>query len=57
MLPPDLKADIKSLMSSLDENEIYRIKKGRMIKDEEIVKDVVAVGLQNLTSGGEESFI
>ena len=41
MPPPDLKADIKSLMSSLDENEIYRIKKGRMIKDEEIVKDVV----------------
>lgn len=51
MPPPDLKADIKSLMSSLDENKIYRIKKGRMIKDEEIVKDVVAVGFQNLTSG------
>ena len=49
--PPDLKADIESLMSSLEENEVYRIKKGRVIKDEDIVKDVVAVGLQNLTSG------
>jgi len=49
--PPDLKADIESLMSSLDENNIYRIQKGRIIKDEDIVKDVVAVGLQNLTSG------
>lgn len=49
--PPDLKADIESLMNSLDENDIYRIKKGRMVKEEDIVKDVVAVGLQNLTSG------
>ena len=38
-------------MSSLDENEIYRIKKGRMINDENIIKDVIAVGLQNLMSG------
>lgn len=37
-------------MSSLDENEIYKIKKGRIIKDEDVVKDVIAVGLQNLTS-------
>jgi hypothetical protein len=48
---PDLKADIESLMSSLDENDIYRIQKGRTIKDEDIVKDVIAVGLQNLTAG------
>ena len=38
-------------MSSLDENNIYRIQKGRTIRDEDIVKDVVAVGLQNLMSG------
>jgi len=48
---PDLKADIESLMSSLDENDIYRIKKGRTIKEDDIVKDVIAVGLQNLTTG------
>lgn len=38
-------------MSSLDENDIYRIKKGRTIKEDDIVKDVIAVGLQNLTTG------
>jgi len=49
--PLDLKADIESLMSSLDENKIYRIQKGRTIRDKDIVKDVVAMGLQNLMSG------
>ena len=49
--PPDLKANIESLMSSLDENEIFRIKKGRMINNENIIKDVIAVGLQNLMLG------
>ena len=48
--PPDLKADIESLMNSLDENDIYRIRKGRIIKEEDMVKDVVAVGLRNLMS-------
>ena len=47
-VPPNLKADIESLMSSLDKNNIYRIQKGRTIKEEDMVKDVVAVGLQNL---------
>ena len=48
---PDLKADIESLMSSLDENDIYQIQKGRTIKEEDVVKDVIAIGLQNLTTG------
>ncbi|EDR02479.1 uncharacterized protein LACBIDRAFT_309524 [Laccaria bicolor S238N-H82] len=49
--PPDLKDDIESLMSSLDEHKVYQIQKGRMVKEEEVVKDVVGVGLQNLTAG------
>jgi len=48
--PPDLKEDIESLMSSLDEHKVYQIEKGRMVK-EEVVKDVVGSGLQNLTAG------
>ena len=38
-------------MSSLDEHQVYQIQKGRMVKEEEIVKDVVGVGLQSLTAG------
>ena len=49
--PPDLRADIASLMGSLDEHNIYRIENGRILGDEEIVKDVITLGLQNLTSG------
>ncbi|KAF8162231.1 hypothetical protein BJ912DRAFT_1098508 [Pholiota molesta] len=49
--PPDLKDDIESLMTILQEHKIYQIQKGRILKDDEIVKDVIAVGLRNLTSG------
>ncbi|EDR14937.1 uncharacterized protein LACBIDRAFT_306236 [Laccaria bicolor S238N-H82] len=49
--PPDLKDDIKSLMTSLDEHKVYQIQKGWMVKDEEVVEDVVGVGLQSLTAG------
>jgi len=49
--PPDLKEDIESLMSSLNEHKVYQIEKGRMVKEEEVVKDVVGSGLQNLTAG------
>jgi len=50
-MPPDLRDDIESLMSSLDEHKVYQIQNGRMVKEEEVVKDVVGVGLQNLTAG------
>jgi len=49
--PPYLKSDIESLMNSLDEHKIYEVQKGRMLRTDEIVKDVIVVGLQNLTSG------
>ena len=39
-------------MESLDENNVYRIKKGRVLdEDDEPIKDVIAVGLQNLVWG------
>jgi len=37
-------------MKSLDERKVYRILKGRMLKDDELAKDVIGV-LQNLTAG------
>lgn len=41
-------------MESLDENKVYRIEKGRVLDDDdEPVKDVVAVGLQNLVEGNK----
>ena len=49
--PPDLKEDMESLMSSLDEHKVYQIQEGRMVKEEEVVKDVVGGGLHNLTAG------
>ena len=49
--PPDLEDDIESLMSSLNKHKVYHIQKGQMVKEEEIVKDVVRVGLQSLTAG------
>jgi hypothetical protein len=41
-------------MNSLDEHKVYQIQKGRMLKDDELAKDVIGVGLQNLT-GGEKN--
>jgi len=49
--PPDLEDDIESLMSSLNKHKLYHIQKGWMVKEEEIVKHVVGVGLQSLTAG------
>lgn len=50
--PPDLTKDIDMLMSSLNEHKVYQIQKGRVLdEDDGPVKDVVAVGLQNLTEG------
>ena len=41
-------------MESLDENNVYRIKKGRVLdEDDEPIKDVIAVGLQNLVEGNK----
>jgi len=49
--PPDLRADIRSLMNSLEEHKVYLVQKGRMLKADELTKDVIALGLQNLTAG------
>jgi len=40
-------------MNSLDEHKVYQILKGRMLKDDELAKDVIriALGLRNLTAG------
>jgi hypothetical protein len=38
-------------MNGLDEHKVYRILKGRTLKDDERAKDVIGVGLQNLTAG------
>ena len=41
-------------MESLDENNIYQIQKGQILDDDdEPVKDVIKVGLQNLTEGNK----
>ncbi|KAJ7573000.1 hypothetical protein C8J56DRAFT_1008478 [Mycena floridula] len=48
--PPDLVDDIDRLMKSLDENNVYRLTKGRVLDDDDKpVPDVMSVGLQNLT--------
>ena len=52
--PANLNEDITTLMESLDENNVYRIKKGRVLdEDDEPIKDVIAVGLQNLVEGNK----
>jgi len=52
--PADLTDDIHTLMESLDENNVYRTQKGRILDDDdEPVKDVIKVGLQNLTEGNK----
>ena len=52
--PPDLTNDIQALISSLEEHSVYKIIPGRVLTGEnEPVKDVVAVGLQNLTEGAK----
>jgi hypothetical protein len=52
--PPDLTNDIQALISSLDEHRVYQIIPGRVLTGEnEPVKDVVGIGLQNLTEGAK----
>lgn len=51
--PPDLTQDIQELMKSLDDHKVYEIQKGRVLKDNDLVKDVIAVGLHNLTEGSK----
>ena len=52
--PADLTEDIATLMESLDENDVYRVQKGRVLdEDDEAVKDVIMVGLQNLIEGNK----
>jgi len=38
-------------MNSLEEHKVYQIQKRRILKADELTKDVIAVGLQNLTAG------
>jgi len=48
--PVDLSHDIPELMTSLDDHNIYRVKKGRKLDDDDQpVLDILTAGLQNLT--------
>ncbi|PBK98534.1 hypothetical protein ARMGADRAFT_1008929 [Armillaria gallica] len=50
--PPDLAKDIAAIMKSLKDLDVYIIKKGRVLDDDDPpVKDIIAVGLQQLTHG------
>lgn len=53
--PADLSDDIQTLMDSLDEHNVYRIQRGRVLKDDDgaPVKDSITTGLQSLTSGNK----
>ncbi len=41
----------KIIYSVVGEKQLIHWQKGRMVKEEEVVNDVVGVGLQNLTAG------
>ncbi|THU83026.1 hypothetical protein K435DRAFT_931891 [Dendrothele bispora CBS 962.96] len=45
----DLRDDIDTLMQSLDEHDVYRLKKGRELDEDEVVIDAITTGLQALT--------
>jgi hypothetical protein len=48
--PPDLLKDIPMLMKSLAEHEVYILKPGRILDEDDLpVVDTVTTGLQNLT--------
>ncbi|KAL1707086.1 hypothetical protein EV121DRAFT_199968 [Schizophyllum commune] len=48
--PADLSTDISELMKSLDEHDVYRLSRGRVLDDDDApAKDVVSIGLQMLT--------
>jgi len=51
--PPDLTNDIVTLMDSLNENNVYRLQKGRVLGEDTggTVKDVILAGLHSLTEG------
>ena len=49
--PPNLTNDIQALISSLEEHRVYKIIPGRILTGESEVKDIVAIGLHNLTEG------
>jgi hypothetical protein len=52
--PANLSEDITTIIKSLDENNMYRINKGQVLDDDdEPIKDVIAVGLQNLVEGNK----
>ena len=52
--PLDLTNDIRALISSLEEHSVYKIIPRRVLTGEnESVKDVVAIGLYNLTEGAK----
>jgi hypothetical protein len=42
-------------MESLDEHNVYRVQKGRILDDSDggLVKDVISVGLEGLADGGK----
>ncbi|KAJ6624223.1 hypothetical protein B0H10DRAFT_2162254 [Mycena sp. CBHHK59/15] len=49
---PDLTKDITSLMASLQEHEVYVLKEGRVLDDDELpAPDVLSVGAAALTHG------
>ncbi|THV07052.1 hypothetical protein K435DRAFT_960028 [Dendrothele bispora CBS 962.96] len=47
--PANLRDDIDTLMQSLDEHDVYRLRKGRELEEDEIVIDAITTGLQALT--------
>ncbi|KAF8867617.1 hypothetical protein BD779DRAFT_1402297, partial [Infundibulicybe gibba] len=52
--PPDLKNDIHTLVKSLDEHNVYRVQKGRHLDSDDLpVKDIISIGLQNLTDSAK----
>ena len=52
--PVKLTDDIQSLMESLEENNVYQLQNGQELdEDDGPVKDVMAVGLQNLVEGNK----
>jgi hypothetical protein len=55
--PANLTEDITTLMENLDENNVYTIQNGQILdNDNEPIKDVIAVGLQNLVEGNKTHF-
>lgn len=40
-------------MESLEEHKVYQVQPGRMLDEDEAVKDVIGIGLQHLTEGAK----